>query len=140
MAKCGHQVDIDSDARVAVKALHKWGHMPFISHEGNGSRPLKNTAHGPLWAGGQQFEKRVFPPRFLAFFCGFSEENIVFVLHYDLKCIFQDNLQVFLKVHRMVSLNSSTKQQHKTERKHCVADWLLRPCDPKWRFPTIFNR
>ena len=24
------------------------------------SRHLKNTAHGPLWAGGQQFEKRVF--------------------------------------------------------------------------------
>ena len=39
----------------------------------------------------------------------------------------------------MVSINSSTKQQHKTERKHCVADWLLRPCDPKWHFPTIFN-
>ena len=54
-------------------------------------RPVKNTAHRPLWAGGQQFEKKVFPPPFFGVFCGFSEENIVFVLHYDLKCIFQDN-------------------------------------------------
>ena len=25
------------------------------------------------------------------------------------------------------------------KKKACVAAWLLRPCDPKWRFPTIFN-
>ena len=42
-------------------------------------------------------------------------DNIVFVLHSDLKCIFQENSKVFLKVHKMVSLNIATKQQHKIE-------------------------
>ena len=57
----------------------------------NSPRPRKNTANRPFLPVGSQFEKRgVFSP-FLVFFCGFSEENIVFVLHYDLKCIFQGN-------------------------------------------------
>ena len=64
--------------------------VPFLLH-GALPRPVKNTAHRPLWAGGQQFEKKVFFPHFFGVFCGFSEEIIVFVLHYDLKCIFQDN-------------------------------------------------
>ena len=54
------------------------------------SRPVKNTANGTYLAVGSQIEKKgVFSP-FLAFFVVFLR-NIVFVPHYDLKCIFQDN-------------------------------------------------
>ena len=36
------------------------------------SRPVKNTAHGPLWAGGQQFDKRGFFFPFFGVFLWFS--------------------------------------------------------------------
>ena len=51
---------------------------------------LKTPPTDPCGQVGSSLIKGCFFPRFSAFFCGFSEENIVFVLHYDLKCIFQD--------------------------------------------------
>ena len=37
----------------------------------------------------------------------------------------------------MVSLNSSTNQLHKPEKKHCVAAWLLRPVTQSRVFPPF---
>ena len=51
----------------------------------------KTPPTDPCGQVGSSLKKTCFFSIFLAFFCGFSEENIVFVLHYDLKCIFQDN-------------------------------------------------
>ena len=53
---------------------------------------------------------------------------------------FPRQLKRSLRVHGMVSLNSLTNQQHKPKKKkQCVAFLLLRPCDLRWCFPTIFT-
>ena len=51
----------------------------------------KTPPTDPCGQVGSRLKKGCFFPRFLAFVCGFLEENIVVVLHYDLKCIFHDN-------------------------------------------------
>ena len=63
-----------------------WKLSPFTLSAGL----LKTPPTDPCGQVGSSLIKGCFFPRFSAIFCGFSEENIVFVLHYDLKCIFED--------------------------------------------------
>ena len=59
-------------------------------------RPLKNTAHRPLWVGGQQFEKRVFFPIFWRFFVVFLGK-ILFLSFTMTSNAFSKTIQRFLK-------------------------------------------
>ena len=79
-------------------------------------RPLKNTAHEPLWAGGQQFEKRVFfSPFFWCFFVVFLRKKL-FLFFTMTSNAFSRTIKRFLKGSQdgvTQQLNQTTTQNRK---------------------------
>ena len=59
-------------------------------------RPVKNTAHGPSWAGGQQFDKRVFFFPFFGVFLVFLRK-ILFLSFTMTSNAFSKTFKRFLK-------------------------------------------
>ena len=64
----------------------------------------------------------------------FFTKNFVVPQHYDLT-----SNAVFKAIHGWCHSLAQPITTTQNKNKHCFADWLLWPCDPKWRFPTVDN-